>query len=328
MAGGFATVRHWDNVPEAFKGLSVALGNFDGLHRGHIAVLDAARAAAGHRGCGWGLVTFEPPPRLWFNPSSEAFRIMTPARRAVITAEMGASAVFELPFDGRLAALTDEEFVVQVLHEGLGITHVSVGADYRFGRARMGDTRSLARHAIGVGIGVSTVEALGVQEGPEKISSSAIRDALREGRPRDAARALGRWWVAEGEVVHGEKRGRTLGFPTANITLGELVAPRFGVYAVRVRIDGAEPWHAGVASFGRTPTTGLRDALLETVLFDWQGDLYGRWLEVALMDFLRPEERFDSLEALVAQMWRDAEAARVSLDCGHPAIALPSLPRI
>lgn len=316
----------YEDLPEAARGLSVALGNFDGLHLGHMAVVDTARTAGEHGGQGWALATFEPPPRAFFQPGIAPFRLILPHRRAELARAAGARAVFELPFNAMMAAMSDADFVTRVLHEGLGARHVSVGADYRFGKGRMGDAASLARHALGLGIGVSIVEPVG--EEAEKISSSAIRAALRAGEPRKAAGWLGRWWVAEGVVEHGEKRGRTIGFPTANVRLGALVAPGHGIYAVMTRLQGETGWRPGVANFGRTPTTGLRDPLLEVFLFDFAGDLYGQWIEVALIDYLRPEERFDSLDALVGQMQRDAALARERLGVGDRAASMPSLPHI
>lgn len=302
-------------LPDSAKGHSIALGNFDGLHAGHMAVIDAARQA----GSPLGVATFEPPPRAFFRPDDPPFRILRPESRNAKILSAGVDAVFELPFNGDMAGMTDEAFARDVLADGLGAAHVAVGFDFRFGRGRMGDAPRLASLGRALGFGVTIVEK--VDEFGEKASSSAIRQALQSGDPQRAAQMLGHAWVADGIVEHGEKRGRTIDFPTANIHLQGLIHPRHGVYAVMARLDRDARWRPGVANFGRTPTTGLRDALLETYLFDFNDDIYGRHMDVALIAFLRPEERFDSLEEMVAQMKRDAAEAGRILGEG-----LPSLP--
>lgn len=298
----------FQNLPAEAKGYSVALGNFDGVHMGHRAVIDAARLKD-HK---LGIATFEPPPRAYFRPNDPPFRIYRPARRNARLAELGADAVFELPFNGSMASMTDEEFCRHVLCEGLGVSHVAVGFDFRFGRGRMGDAARLSSLGRSMGFDVTVVEKV---EGPEaiKASSTAIREALIAGEPKRAAAMLGHDWVVDGPVEHGEKRGRTIGFPTANIRLGNLIHPRHGVYAVRARIGGAGEWLDGVANFGRTPTTGLRDPLLETFIFDFDEDIYGKQIEVALVAYLRGEEHFPSLDDMVEQMHRDAAKARTIL---------------
>lgn len=329
---GFAIHRHWRGVPDNLRGLAIALGNFDGLHRGHMAVVDAASAAGEHGGRGWALATFEPPPRVYFGRASGPFRLMTPEKRAEIARELGAHAVFELPFGDELAHMDDQAFIDRVIAEGLGAAHVAVGGDFRFGRGRVGTTENLVRHCAGHGIATSVVVPVLEQDGADaaKVSSTAIREALHEGDPSLAASLLGRWWTASGVVEHGEKRGRTIGFPTANTRLGELIEPRHGIYAVAVRFE-AGPWHAGVANFGRTPTTGERDPLLEVHVFDFNEQLYGKLMEVAFMDFLRAEARFGSLEELVSQMHTDAESARkclTRLRFTSAAQALPPVPDV
>lgn len=295
---------HYKDVPSDLRGFSVALGNFDGVHAGHRAVIDAARAVDAPLG----VATFEPPPRAFFRPDDPPFRLYRPARRNARLSEIGAKAVYELPFNADMAAMTDEVFAREVLRDGLGAAHVSVGFDFRFGRGRMGDAARLASLGRALGFGVTIVEkieALGT-----KASSTAIREALIAGEPDKAAEILGHDWIIDGVVEHGEKRGRTIGFPTANMHLGDLIAPRHGIYAVRVRIEGENEWRGGVANFGRTPTTGLRDPLLETFIFDFDGDIYGKTLEVALVSYLRPEAKFESLDAMVEQMHRDKADAR------------------
>lgn len=301
-------IAHYRDVPESARGFSVALGNFDGVHAGHRAVIEGAASGTGPLG----VATFEPPPRAFFRPDDPPFRIYRPARRNARLAELGAKAIFELPFNADMAAMTDEAFARDVLKEGIGASHVTVGFDFRFGRGRMGDAGRLASLGRAFGFGVTIIEkieALGA-----KASSTAIREALIAGAPEKAAEILGHDWVVDGLVEHGEKRGRTIGFPTANLHLGELIHPRHGVYAVRVRLAGEADWRSGVANFGRTPTTGIRDPLLETFIFDFDGDIYGQQLEVALVRYLRPELKFDNLDAMIAQMHLDVEDTKSVLD--------------
>lgn len=298
-------------LPKAAKGHAVALGNFDGLHAGHKAVIDAARAAAKASGAQLGVATFEPPPRAYFRPGEPPFRIFRPARRNARILECGVASVFELPFNGEMAAMTDEVFARDVLAEGLGVSHIAVGFDFRFGRGRMGDIARLSSLGRALGFGVTIVEE--VEASGHKASSTAIREALIAGEPERAADMLGAPWVVDGVVEEGEKRGRTIGFPTANLHLGDLIHPKHGVYAVRARIGGEPEWRGGVANFGRTPTTGLRDPLLETFIFDFEGDIYGRDIEIGLIAYLRPELLFDGLDPMVAQMHRDVEDARAAL---------------
>lgn len=298
-------------LPESAQGASIALGNFDGLHVGHRAVMDAARLAGQGR---FAVATFEPPPRAYFRPGDPPFRILRPERRNAAILAAGAAAVFELPFNGEMAAMTDEGFVRTVLVEGLKVTHVSVGSDFRFGRGRMGHAQRLSSLGRALGFGVTIVEE--VEDHGAKASSTAIRQALVAGEPELAAEMLGSPWIADGVVESGERNGRKLGFPTANFQLGELIHPKHGIYAVRARIEGEAGWRPGVASFGRTPTTGLRDPLLETHIFDFSGDIYGKRLEVQLIAFLRPELKFPSVEALVAQMHLDTAEAKAILAAG------------
>ena len=303
-----AVFADYRGLPESARGASIALGNFDGLHAGHRAVMEAARLA-GHGK--FSVATFEPPPRAYFRPGDPPFRIFRPERRNAAILAAGASTVFELPFNGEMAAMTDEGFVRNVLVDGLGATHVSVGFDFRFGRGRMGHAQRLSSLGRALGFGVTIVEE--VEGHGAKASSTAIRQALMAGEPELAAEMLGSPWVADGVVESGERNGRKLGFPTANLQLGELVHPKHGVYAVRARIEGEAGWRAGVANFGRTPTTGLRDPLLETHIFDFSGDIYGKRLEVQLVAYLRPEKKFDSLDLMVEQMHADSAEARAIL---------------
>ena len=300
--------RDWTGLPQAARGASAAIGNFDGVHLGHRAVIDLAR---GHGPLG--VVTFEPHPREHFAPDAPAFRLMNAGARAHRLQKLGVKRLFELPFDARIASMSPEGFAREVLAEGLGLSHVVVGADFCFGKGRTGTAADLVALGRDLGFGV-TVADLVAAEGAE-VSSTAIRAALSDGRPRDAAAMLGHWHRIEGPVLHGDKRGRTLGYPTANMALAGLHVPRHGIYAVLVDVlDGP---HAGtvhaVASLGIRPMFELVTPTLEVHLFDFAGDLYGATLSVALVDWLRGEARFDGLEALVAQMDADSAQARAVL---------------
>jgi riboflavin kinase / FMN adenylyltransferase len=292
------------------RGAAVALGNFDGVHLGHQSVLALAHAAAARLGAPFGVVTFEPHPRAFFAPGQPAFRLMTAEARAHRLEKLGIERLYEVPFDGGLAGLAPEAFAGEVLAAGLGVRHVVVGADFRFGKGRAGDSATLATLGRGLGFGVTVAPLVCDEQGD--FSSSAIRAALTEGRPDEAARILGHWHRIEGPVLHGDKRGRELGFPTANLALDGLHLPRFGVYAVIVDVlDGPNRGrYRGVASIGVRPTFGESRPNLEVFLFDFAGDLYGAELSVALVAFQRPELRFEGVGALVAQMEADAEEAR------------------
>ncbi len=300
---------HWQGLAEADKGASVAMGNFDGVHLGHRSVIDLARRP----GMALGVVTFEPHPREFFAPEAPPFRLMNPEARANRLARLGVDHLYELPFDAALAALTPEEFAAQVLAAGLGIRHIVVGGDFRFGKGRAGGAAELAELGRTLGFGV-TLAPLVASEGVE-ISSTAIRAALADGHPRDAAAMLGHWHRIEGAVLHGEKRGRELGFPTANMALTGLHLPRFGVYAVKVDVltGPHKGSYHGAASLGVRPMFGENLPNLETFIFDFKGSLYGEHLSVALVDFLRPELKFDGLPALIAQMDADCARARAIL---------------
>jgi len=295
--------RHWQGVDPAARGASVAMGNFDGVHLGHRSVIEEARPHGP-----LGVVTFEPHPRQHFAPEAPPFRLMNAEARANRLAKLGVERLYELPFDADLAGLSPQAFVQGVLHEGLGVRHVVVGSDFAFGKGRDGTARDLHALAAGHGIGV-TVAPLLSPDG-HAISSTAIRERLSAGDPRGAAAMLGHWHRIEGEVIHGEKRGRDLGFPTANMSVAGLHLPRLGVYAVWVDVltGPQRGTFKGAASLGVRPMFGVNTPNLETFLLDFRGDLYGHHLSVALVEFLRPEATFDGLPALIAQM--DADCAR------------------
>jgi riboflavin kinase/FMN adenylyltransferase len=281
-------------------------------------VLALARAAAGEHGVPFGVVTFEPHPREHFAPEGPPFRLMRADTRAHRLAKLGVEQLYEIPFDAALAAMSAEAFVDEVLLGRLGVAHLVAGADFRFGRGRGGDGALLRRMGAARGFGV-TIAPL-VSDAGTDVSSTAIRAALTEGRPERAARMLGHRHRIDGRVEHGDKRGRDLGFPTANVALDGLHLPRFGVYAVTVDVlDGPLAGrYLGAASIGERPTFGAFRPNLEVHLMDFAGDLYGAEISVALVAFLRPELKFDSVDALVNQMHADVAEARHRLADSAP----------
>jgi riboflavin kinase/FMN adenylyltransferase len=268
-------------------------------------VIDLARTDAP-----LGILTFEPHPREYFTPQSPPFRLMNAEARANRLAKLEVQALFQLPFNAEMASFTPEEFARSVLAEGLGISHVVVGADFCFGKGRKGRVTDLQRLGQSHGFDVTVAEL--VRFGSQDISSTAIRQALSDGRPRDAAAMLGHWHRMEGEVIHGEKRGRELGYPTANMSVAGLHLPKFGVYAARVDVlSGPQTGsYLGAASLGVRPMFGHNSPNLETFLLDFSGDLYGQHISVALIDYLRPELKFDGLPGLLAQMAQDVATSR------------------
>ncbi len=303
--------RTWSEVPAALKGGVIALGNFDGLHLGHQAVIGRALALARAQGVAAAVMTFEPHPRMFFKPDQEPFRLSPFRMKARVIEALGVDYLYVQTFDKEFSQRSPENFVAEILVKGLGISHIVVGYDYVFGHQRKGNVEVLRALADVHGFEVTAVEKLGAHE--ERFSSTSVRNLLRDGRPRDAARMLGRYWEIEGRVESGDKRGRLLGFPTANVPYRDYLHPKKGVYAVRAGVDhgGETLWRDGVANFGSRPTFDKTDVLLEAHLFDVDEDLYGKHLRVALIDYIRPEQKFDGLDALKAQIARDsAEAHR------------------
>ncbi len=298
----FAT---WRGLPAAARGAAVALGNFDGVHRGHAEVLRQAHAARPESPLA--VLTFEPHPREVFRPEDPPFRLTLSAERNAALGALGVRIIYELPFDAAFSVMAAETFITEVLVEGIGAHHLACGADFAFGHRRGGDAHRLAAHAEAFGIGLTVVAPLADETGP--ISASRIRRALQDGYPERAAALLGRPFAIRGEVARGDARGRTIGFPTANIALGRHLEPARGVYAVRASLpDGRSV--AGVANCGVRPTVGGTESRLETHLFAFAGDLYGATLSVSLLHYLRPERKFESFDALRAQIAADAEQAR------------------
>jgi riboflavin kinase/FMN adenylyltransferase len=306
-------VRHGGAAAVALRGAVVALGNFDGLHRGHRAVLAEARSIAAERGLPWGLVTFEPHPRQFFQPSTVPFRLTPFRAKARLLAELGADVVFVLRFGRVLAGMLAQDFVVDVLRGRFGVGHVVTGPNFVFGKGRLGNGHVLGRMADFEGFRYSQIET--VMAGRGTCSATDIRVLVRRGQVAEAAVPLGRFWEFEGRVVHGAKLGRTLGFPTANLRVAGRLHPSPGIYAVRAAVTGAGGvvWHDAVASLGTRPTFDGEEVLLEVFLFGFEGDLYGRRLRVEFVQRLRREEKFDSIAALTAQMARDCDDARTAL---------------
>lgn len=298
------------SVPAALRGGIVALGNFDGFHRGHQAVVGRAVARARDEGRPVIVATFDPHPVRHFRPDTPPFRLTTLDQRARLFAAAGADAMLVFGFDAALASLSAREFAQRRLVELIGAGGVVTGADFTFGKGRDGDVAVLAQLGAELGFSVDTVSPVAAEG--EVVSSSRIRDALRQGQPREAAALLTRPFAIEGVVEGGAKLGRQLGYPTANIRLGSYLRPRYGVYAVRARLaDGRIV--EGVANFGIRPMIDPPEELLEPYFFDFSGDLYGQMVEVQLIDFLRDEAKYDGLDALKAQIARDCEDAKAAL---------------
>jgi riboflavin kinase / FMN adenylyltransferase len=322
--------RTWSEVPADLKGGVLSLGNFDGLHLGHQAVLAKTVELARAEGVPAGVMTFEPHPRLFFQPDQEAF-LLSPFRiKARLIEALGLDYLFVQSFDADFSRRSAESFLEDVLLGGLGVSHVVVGYDYVFGHRRQGNIELLKQLSARHGFGVTSVGELKLGEGA-RYSSTNVRNLLKDGKPDNAARLLGRYWEIEGRVEHGDARGRTLGFPTANVPYRDYLHPKKGVYAVRAGIDrGTETvWHDGVANFGNRPTFDKKDVLLEVHLFDFDDDLYAKHLRVALVDYIRPEQKFADLAALKAQIANDSHVAREALAAQRfplgpaPFVALP-----
>jgi riboflavin kinase/FMN adenylyltransferase len=298
-------------VPAALKHGVVAIGNFDGVHRGHQAVLADVRAIAQRLGAPALVLTFEPHPRSFFKPQEPVFRLTPPPIKEEILAALGFDGMAVATFNAAFAARSADDFVTGVLAGALAARHVVVGYNFRYGAKRAGTPEHLAERGRAAGFDVTIVAPHGDADDIDAISSSRVRDALAEGDIAAANGLLGYRWRVRSAVIPGEKRGRTMGYPTANQRLAADCRLRHGIYAVRAFVAGA--WRDGVASFGRRPTFDDGAPLLETFVFDFGGDLYGEAVEVAFAAFLRPEERFASIEALVAQMDRDSRDARAAL---------------
>lgn len=296
---------HDEPIPEALRGAIIALGNFDGFHLGHQAVVGRAVQRGAHERRPVIVATFDPHPVRHFKPDTPPFRLTTLDQRERMFEHAGADAMLVFRFGDELASTTAEDFVSGLLAGRFGAAGVVTGEDFTFGKGRGGNTAVLRELGAQHGIEAEAVEAVLI--GGERISSGQVREALQAGDPGTATRLLSRPFAIEGEVIHGDKRGRALGWPTANLELHNYLRPKYGIYAVRVHLDD-DSEYAGVASLGVRPTFDPPRELLETALFDFDGDLYGRTIEVALHHYLRPEAKFETVEALKRQM--DADAAK------------------
>lgn len=302
-------------MPAEARGASVAVGNFDGVHRGHRAVIAEAGQAAHAQGLPWAVLTFEPHPRRLFQPDLPPFRLTPMRAKARLIAELGVDFLIVQRFDRAFAGVSAETFVDNVLVRAIGARHVVSGYDFVFGRGRGGDCALLLKMGAERGFDFTAVRPVADEQG-EALSSTRVRACLAAGDAKGAAHVLGRPFEIEGRVRRGAARGRTLGFPTANLALGPYQRPKLGVYAVRVGLEtpGGMVWLPGVANLGRRPTFGDRlDEVLEVFLFDFEGDLYGRRLRVRLIDYVRPERRFDGPASLKAQIAADSAKARAIL---------------
>ena len=307
------TLQTYTGLSPADKGAVIALGNFDGLHRGHQAVITRAQAIADEIAAPLGIGLFRPHPYRFFKPDAAPFRLMSARIREHVMAELGIKFLYEIPFDETLRDMDDTEFVEQVLHKGLGIRHVIVGEDYGFGKNRCGNVESLTRLCAERGIGVTAISPVGLHALYGKYGSTEIRKALQNGDVFHAQHMLSRPWRVDGLVQQGQQRGRTINFPTANLDFGDLVRPKFGVYVVEVRIDGEDIWRPAVANTGSRPTVDGEEARLEVHLLDFDRDLYGQLIDVRFRSFIRAEQKFESFDALKDQIMRDAEGARAIL---------------
>jgi riboflavin kinase/FMN adenylyltransferase len=303
-------VEGWSDVPAQCRGASLAIGNFDGVHRGHRAVIEAAQDAARPLGAKTGAMVFEPHPRKYFQPSKPLFVLTPLPRKLELFEKLGCDLTAVLPFDAVLANLSAEEFARDVLAEGFGISHATIGFDFFFGRGRGGNPQTLCELGQRFGFGVTVVEPKG--GAGEIYSSTRIRELLAEGDVASAAEMLGHWWRVTGEVIGGAGRGAGLGFPTANIRLGDGQSLKHGIYAVRVHVEGQVL--KGAAYLGTRPTFDSGPPLLETFLFDFDGDLYGKIIGVEFIAFVRGDAKFKSAEALSVQMAADCLSAKNLLE--------------
>ena len=292
------------------RGAAAAIGNFDGVHLGHQAVIDLTRKAAADAGTPLGIMTFEPHPRSYFSNDSNPFRLMNAEARAHRLEKLGVEKLYEVPFNDALASLSARDFAQTIIADQLGLKHVVVGADFCFGQGRKGNAKTLGDMGADMGFGVTIAPMM--QVGDADISSTAIRQALSDGRPADAAKMLGHWHRLENIVIRGDQRGRDLGYPTANMSIDGLHPPKFGVYAVKIDVrDGPHAGsYNGAASIGVRPMFGENRPNCETFIFDFKGDLYGTTVSVALVAYLRPELQFVGLEPLIIQMDADCVTAR------------------
>ena len=307
--------RHLTGLPDFIAGTSVAIGNFDGVHRGHQAVIDKAGFHATELGIPLSVITFDPHPRRFFSPDDPQFQLTPFPSKARCLEAMGVENLLLVNFDSETANLTKDEFVDDILIDGLRAKHVTVGNDFVFGVGRSGDVEYLRSRSRQKVFGLSVVDL--VKDTKEKVfSSTNIRKCLTGGLPEEAAQLLGRAWEIEGCVIKGDQRGRTIGFPTANISLEHYIVPALGVYAVWAGVQEANEivWHMGCANIGRRPTFDKTDTNCEVYIFDFSDDIYGKLLRVLLVDYIRPEKKFDGISQIKEQIELDCHDARVLLE--------------
>ncbi len=301
------------------KGAVVAIGNFDGVHLGHQSIIKSARTYADDKKTNLGIMLFDPHPRAYFSPDAPPFRLSRIETRLRLFADLGVDFVLALDFDQAMASLSAQDFITRILYDALRISGLSVGFNFRFGKGRTGTVDILQAAGKTYNFecfsGVAVTDAAG-----NPYSSSAIRAYLRAGDMEQAHTALGRAWTIEGIVAKGDQRGHTIGFATANIELGDYLHPAFGVYTIRAHIIGRDLYKFGVANIGIRPTVGTPAPRLEAHLFDFNDDIYGETLHIELLKFIRPEQKFDGLESLRAQIAKDSDAARAYL----AGLALPT----
>lgn len=296
-------------IPQDARGSVCVIGNFDGLHLGHQALLRQAADIARAQNAPLSVLTFEPHPREFFQPEAEPFRLtLLPAKQRIL-GSLGVAHLFAAEFNAALAALTPAEFIEKILKNQLGVKHVLVGRDFAFGRGRAGNVDDLRKVA---GFGLTAIDPV-TCHGEETYSSTRVRGLLRAGKLDEGAALLGRRWEIEMPVVHGDKRGRELGFPTANQQAGRYLRLPLGIYAVRAQVEGDTVWRDGVANFGIRPMFRITQPIFETYIFDYDTEIYGKNLRVQPVKFLRPEQEFRGLEALSEQIKQDCHAAAAVL---------------
>lgn len=298
-----------ENIPRSAKGAVIAIGNFDGVHRGHQALLQKARDIAKAEGQQFGVLTFEPHPRALFQPDAQPYRITPSDLKAWRMSEFGVDVLFSLPFNWDFASQSADDFISHILKDRLGATHIVVGFDFRFGQLRKGTPEDIEKAGI-----PTTVVSEVVAANDGELSSSRIRQLLRQGDIAKANELLGWNWEMRGLVVKGDQRGRELGFPTANFPLGDTVHPAYGVYAARVQIEGEDEWRFAAINIGIRPMFEIKTAQVESYIFDFEADIYGKILRVQPVKRLRGEAKFNSLDDLIVQMNKDCEAARIILN--------------
>ncbi|PCI33436.1 MAG: riboflavin biosynthesis protein RibF [Alphaproteobacteria bacterium] len=302
--------RHYEDLPDDVKGSVIVLGNFDGFHKGHQTVIGRAGKLARDMKVSLSVMVLEPHPRSYFNPGQDDFRLTSFRTKTHLLENFGVDTLFVLPFDKKLSHRTAQDFVAGILLENLGVLHVFAGYDYRFGAGRGGSAQVLQQMGHMEQFGVTIVEK--IMEGDHIYSSTNIRDTLRTGDVRRCAERLGHWWHVEGHVLHGDKRGRTINFPTANLSMEGYIKPRTGVYAVRVMIASgpAKGTWDGVANVGKRPTFNKNDLVLEAHIFDFDHDIYELPIKVEFVDYIREEQKFDGLDALKQQIEKDCLTAK------------------